>query len=200
MTELQQNRYDQLLRKVGDLKGPGSKVSEVLTELFPTFDVENMPPELIRLSGARLGHGGGTITAIAAQSPTGILVNPAGSGKIITITRVYASSNAISVVRWGTTVTVRGTAVNTQQFRDTRDRAPSLPSGSIRQISAVAAAVGTNQTRVLASTNLTLDDPAGIAVLAPDTAFEIGLGALVSTLQFAFSWKERTAEPSEVGP
>ena len=39
MSQLQQSRYDQLLRRVGDLKGPGSKVNDVLHELFPMFDL-----------------------------------------------------------------------------------------------------------------------------------------------------------------
>jgi len=57
VTELQQNRYDQLLRRVGDLKGPGSKVNDVLQELFPTIDVENVPGELLFLMGTHIGLG-----------------------------------------------------------------------------------------------------------------------------------------------
>ncbi len=45
--ELQQNRYDQLIRRVGGIIGPGSKVVEALGELFPVIDVENVPGELL---------------------------------------------------------------------------------------------------------------------------------------------------------
>lgn len=198
MTELQQNRYDQLLRKVGDLKGPGSKVSEVLTELFPTFDVENLPAELIRLSGARLCWGGGNITAVALEVPTGILANPAGSGKLLTVTDVHFAADGAGRAVWGVTNTIRGTAISTQQFRDTRDIPPNLPTGVIRQIAVAATAVATNQSRILALVDLQLSDPAGIAVLAPGTAMEVGVTTILTNLSYSFAWKERAAEPSEL--
>ena len=68
MTEIQQGRYDALVRRVADLKGPGSKVNDMLEELFPVFDVEKLPSELYRLANIDLCFGGAGIAGVAAQS------------------------------------------------------------------------------------------------------------------------------------
>ena len=51
MFEVQQNRWDQLIRRVSGSIGPGSRVSETLSELLPVMDVERVPGELLRLMG-----------------------------------------------------------------------------------------------------------------------------------------------------
>jgi len=198
MTEIQQHRYDALVRRVGDLKGAGAKVSEILTELFPTIDVENVPGELLRLMSTFMGHGGGTITAAVAENATAQLFNPAGSGKLVTLTGVHFATDADGGVRWGVSNQVRGTAISTQIFRDTRDLAPHLPIAVVRQESAVALASGTNQTRTLTDDDLFLTDANGVAVLAPGTGFEIGTARTNTTINYSFYWRERLAEPSEL--
>ena len=200
MTEIQQGRYDALLRRVGDLKGPGSKVNDVLEELFPIFDVENLPPELYILGLTDLCFGGSALTSAAGESARGQLFNPAGSGKVLTITQVAFATDATSVTRWGRLDTVLTTHSQTQLFRDTRKAATgvlNLPSGEIRQQSSAAFANATGQTRVLSNTAFVLKDPNGVAVLGPGTGLEIGTAARQSTASFYFYWKERIAEPSE---
>jgi len=198
MTEIQQHRYDALVRRVGDLKGAGAKVSEILTELFPTIDVENVPGELLRLMSTFMGHGGGTITAAVAESATAQIFNPVGSGKLVTLSGVHFATDADGAVRWGVTNSARGTAISTQIFRDTRDLAPHLPIAIIRQESAVALASGTNQTRTLTDDDLFLTDANGVAILAPGTGFEIGTSRTNTTINYSFYWRERLAEPSEL--
>jgi len=199
-SEIQQNRYDQLIRRVGGLIGPGSKVSEVISELFPVFDVENMPGELLRLAGTRLCIGGGFLAGVAAQASTAVLENPAGSGMLLTLERVDLASDSISTVRWGVQNGFRATAVaiGTEDFRDVREFAPDQPTANVRQISEVALANGTNQTRILASTAWILDPPNGVCVLPPGTSFEIGLGTNDVSIFYGFSWRERVAEQSEL--
>ena len=198
MTDLQQSRYDQLLRRVGDLKGPGSKVNDVLSELFPTIDVENIPGELLALAGIDICFGGGTIVGAAGEAPRASLENPAESGKLVTLTRVYFSTVNTGIIRWGIRTVSLGGAIGTELFRDTRKILPQQPTAQVHQLSSVALANATNQVRILANTPLILNDENGIAVLAPGTNFEIGHGTNTATIVYGFNWRERIAEPSEL--
>jgi len=197
VTEIQQGRYDTLLRRVADLKGPGSKVNDVLEELFPMFDVENLPDELYRLANIDLCMGGGAIGAVASQAGRGQLLNPAGSGKIITLTQAAFSVRATSTIRWGRNDTVQTGNLSTQIFRDVRHSLGNLPTGQIRFESSVALANANGQVRALADTAFVLKDENGIAVLTEGTGFEIGTNVLNIATNFYFYWRERVAEPSE---
>jgi len=100
--EIQQTRYDRLIRRVAGIIGPGSKVSEVLTELFPVLDVESVPSELLILAGTNTCFGGGQFQAMAGQSPKMGLFNPADSNTILVLTHVYVSTDTGNQnIRWG---------------------------------------------------------------------------------------------------
>ena len=200
MSEIQQGRYDALLRRVADLKGPGSKVNDVLEELFPMFDVENLPGELYILAQTDLCFGGGRTDGIVAQAGRAQLFNPEGSGKVLTITEVGFSVGALGITRWGRRDTPLTTDLQTQLFRDTRKAAAgvlNLPTGQIRVQTSVALANATGQTFVPSATPLILSDKNGIAVLGPNTGFEIGTSSTNQQESFYFNWRERVAEPSE---
>lgn len=198
MTAIQQDRWDQLLRRVADLKGPGSKVNDALTELFPVFDVENMPMELLRLGRVRTCMGGGAFSAVVAESPTAQLFNPVDSGILITVSSVWISFQIAVVIRWGVTNAEIGTPISTELFRDTRDLVPTRPGAAVNTRSAVATASGTMQTLKSAQDDFILQDPNGVAVLAPGTGFEIGAAQTNVAGNFGFYWRERVAEPSEL--
>jgi len=197
-SELQQDRYDKTIRRAGAIIGPGSKVSEVLTELFPMFDVENLPPELFILGGTKLSFGGGTITAIAAEFPKAQLFNPVGSGKLVTITSVIAGCNGNTTMRWGLSGVQFLPVVSSQTIRDTRSLVPEQPIAQVSQQSSGAQANATGQVNILGNVALYLTDPNGIAVLAPGTGFEIGADLVVSRLKYTFYWRERQALQSEL--
>ena len=199
-SEIQQNRYDMLIRRVGGLIGPGSKVSEVISELFPMFDVENMPAELLRLAGTRICIGGGTLAATAGVAGTAVLENPAGSGMLVTLERVDFAMSAVKEIRWGVQNGFRATAVaiGTEDFRDVREFAPDQPTANVRQIAEVALANGTNQTRAIGNAGFVLDPPNSVCVLPPGTSFEIGCGGVNIAIFYGFSWRERVAEQSEL--
>lgn len=201
MSQLQQGRYDALLRRVADLKGPGSKVNDVLEELFPMFDVENMQPELFILAQTDLCYGGAVIAAVVGESIRGQLFNPVGSGKILTVTQAGYGATGNSVVRWGRQDNAISTRFTTELFRDTRKQTGavlSLPVGQIRGESSVALANATGQTRLTANVGFVLQDANGVTILAPGTGFEIGQQAQNVGGHFYFYWKERVAEPSEL--
>lgn len=196
--EIQQNRYDQIIRRVAGIIGPGSKVSEVITELFPMINVEDLPAELLRLGGTRLCFGGGSIPAVVAEGATAQLFNPDASRALITITRVDVNAGITSNLRWGVNPASRGTLTTTGTFRDTRDALTSEPIGQVRQETAAALAIAQNQIVVIANTPFTLVDPNAVCVLMPGTGFEIGLGGLNNVMHYSFSWRERSALDSEL--
>jgi len=197
MTELQQNRYDQLLRRVGDLKGPGSKVNDALTELFPMFDVENVPAELLLLMGTRLCLGGESLSAPGVTLfNQAMLRNPVGSGALITLLEIQVSSTVAQRYVWGPTLNTFANAEPTA-FVDGR----VFGQGTVGQVLTEALLVvgpefGT--VRVQGNTPLKLAVPRGLAVLSPGTAFAISTTSADTALHLTFTWIERTAQPSEL--
>jgi len=198
VSELQQSRYDKILRRVGDLKGPGSKVADVVTELFPMLDVENVPGELLALGGTALCFGGQTLGPQAALIGRIQLFNPVGSGKLITVTQMVTASNVTEGWRAGMVNVALATAPSTQIHRDPRLGLTTLPVGQIRTALTAAAAPGTLQWRVLASTSFTMKDPNGVAILTPGTGFETSIAIVNTRVEAFFFWRERVAEPSEL--
>jgi len=198
-SEIQQNRYDRLLRRVAGIIGPGSKVSEVLTELFPVLDVETVPSELLILAGTNICMGGGVLAAAAGESPKMGVFNPANSNTIITITGfVVSTPSGNATARWGRNVTELGTIINTEIFTDTRNEINQRPVGRVAQESAVALANATGQTRILSNTPFTAKFPNDLMVLRPAIGFELGLQSTQGTIHTTFYWRERPMEASEV--
>jgi len=197
MPEILQSRYDQLLRRVCDLKGPGSKVNDSLTELFPMIDVENLPPELFFLSGTKLSYGGAFVSGVAAETAKVQLFNPAGSGKLITITSVALRLSVASLVRFTAESSARTTATNAERFRDTRGGILPQPSGQVRT-SSEAALVPQIGLLFVGTSNLLFNPPNGIAVLRPDTGFVFSPDTVNISLMCTYFWHEREAEPSEL--
>ncbi len=199
-TELQQNRYDVLLRRVGDLKGPGSKVAEVLAELFPTFDVETRLAELAILSGVNICTGGAQLADAGVGLANRLQVfNPANSGILCTITRVtFAATTSGDIIRMATANTAVGVGLGLQRFMDTRRPFTGLPVCFIAQQQDAALTDADVIYVALQSETNTLDDPNGLAVLAPGFGFTVGNSALDIGLTAQFWWRERPAEPSEV--
>lgn len=197
-TEIQQHRYDAIMRRVGDLKGPGAKVAEILAELFPVVDLEQVPGELLILGGTHLGYGGTAIVAAGGQFPAVQLFNPINSGKIGTITRVIVSSDVNQTIRWSFQITELAGSVGSERIRDTRVPFQSRTSLRVRSEAKGAPTGASGQISVLARSPFVLEDPNGVAVLSPDIGFEIGGSSAASALFVTFYWRERIAESSEL--
>ena len=199
MTLIQQNRYDQLLRRVGDLKGGGSKVADVLTELFPMFDVESNRGELQLLSGMRLCMDSTNQAATPGSTSRSQLFNPANSGVIGIVTSLYVDNVATSAtINLTTTIVPFVTAAGVGLFRDTRLGTTGTPSLQARADVTVAVTAPTLVFHILPDTPLKLEDENGIIVLAPGTGIEIGSAATDRALTVDYFWRERVAEPSEL--
>lgn len=198
MAELQQNRYDQLLRRVGDLKGPGSKVNDALGELFPMIDVENVPAELLILMGSRLCMG----TAAFAAGGVGnfaqvFLRNPGASGSLLRLVSVSAWSSGQTTLVLGPTQN-SSTPVGNRAFVDGR----IFGEGTVGIIQGrnnfLAAGSTFFRIRLRAQVAAIWEPPTGMAVITPGTAFSVGTETDDESLEVGFLWVERVAQPSEL--
>jgi len=196
VTELQQNRYDQLLRRVGDLKGPGSKVNDVLQELFPTLDVENVPGELLLLMGTRIGWAGAAKAATAGKAAGIQLFNPAESGHLISISTVFLSCPSTTGFSWGTTTSTLATNTGIPKLRDSRNEGGSRGVAELRT-SPDAVALSSGAVRVSTNDTFMLTDGNSFCILAPGTGLNM-TGENDKTISVSFFYRERIAEPSEI--
>jgi len=196
VTELQQNRYDQLLRRVGDLKGAGSKVNDVLQELFPTIDVENVPGELLFLMGTRIGWAGTSKAATAGKKAGIQLFNPLGTGMLITVSSVLISPNSIAQLNVGLVSIALGTNTGIPRLRDGRVGVGPSGVSELRTSADATAPVGL-VIRSNANSATTLQDGNSVCVLAPGIGIVV-VGAVDLVFAVSFNYRERVAEPSEL--
>jgi len=198
LTQIQQNRYDQLLRRVADLKGPGSKINDALTELFPMLDVENLPAELLLLSGSRLCLGTVAIGSGGAGNFTHtFLRNPGGSGVVARVVQVGVWSSIVQTFHFGIT-TNSDVASGDTAFAD----------GRVFGEGTVVVTQGNNNLLVTGPTffrkrhdtnfDTVFEPPVACAVLSPGTAFIVSSDTNNSGHNTSFVWIERQAQPSEL--
>jgi len=196
-SELQQNRYDQLVRRVGGMIGVGSKVSEAIAELFPMIDVENLPMELLLLAGWRTVWQSTERPPSAGDNSGSQLFNPADSQTLGVVTRVRIRCAAATVLNVELQNTQLGGTPVSGLFRDGRlgvDRESTL-----RTEHADAVTVGGGlRLQIAAGETIVLEDQNGIAVLSPGTGLTIGTTATNTTLTVNYWWRERAAESAEL--
>ncbi len=199
MTLLQQSRYDQLLRRVGDLKGAGSKVADVLTELFPMFDVESNRAELQLLSGTRLCMGSTRQANVAAVTSRSQLFNPPDSGVIAVVTHVWAVSDPTLVpINVTMIIAFTGSPTLTDLFRDGRLGIAANPTCQTGVIQDAVVTTPTLRFNSPPTVMAELSDENGIMVLSPGTGIEVGTQLVNRELDVSYLWRERVAEPSEL--
>lgn len=198
-TRLQQARYDGLLRRVGDLKGPGSKVSEVLGEVFPVLNLENLPSELFVLAGWQLGFGSVGFVASAAEVNIAQLFNPAASGHLIVLTRVLmVSQDSAQRYEYDTSSTPLADLFASSKPRDTRKGVISPLVGQLRQTQQPGSLSAIGQVFMRGAVTFDLRDDNGLFVLGPGTGISFGSTSVNLDSIFNFHWRERLAEPSEL--
>jgi len=198
LTALNQNRYDQLLRRVGDLKGPGSKVNDALTELFPMIDVENVPAELLLLSGSKLAMGranliggGATFFGIA------FLRNNGATGVLGRVMEIEVFSTTAQRILIGPTQN-SAAAVGATAFAD----------GRVFGEGTTLVTQGANNNLVSGSDfyrlgidgieSKTWRPPGAGMVISPGTALSVSATVDNTDLTVSFVWVERIAQPSEL--
>jgi len=199
VAELQQNRYDKLIRRVGGIIGPGSMVAEAITELFPMIDVENVPGELLALMGTRIALGRGDRSAGAGTRPQIQLFNPDDSATILVVTSMIASTDTTQTVSWALSDNAMANLTARGSLRDTRLRTPAANAsvGVIRNQQSAVPVGGANEYLVLANTPFNVSDPNSICVLSPGFGLDVEGTTDATRLIVSFSWRERTLETSE---
>jgi len=197
-TELQQNRYDQLVRRVGGLIGPGAKVAEALSELFPTIDVENLPGELMKLAGWTLAFGASSRTAAGGQFVKFQVFNPVGSGNLIVVDSFSISTLNAQTVSYSTGAVEFADPISTQLPRDTRFGVGNPLVGQINNESTAGVVPLNGIIRTAADVYVTVQPEHGVAVLAPGTGFNVGATMANTGMFCSFFWRERPALQSEL--
>ncbi len=198
MTEIQQNRWDQLVRRIANIVGGGSQVNDTLNELFPVINVETRNTELLILSKWRTALGSTTFAALAGNFDLIQLFNPVDSGMFIVPTRVDFSVSLAGGVRYGVASNALADNTANVQFRDTRTGITDLPVGQVRSVQQAGGFAQFSNYVVLALTTATIQNDRGLFTLAPGTGLTFATSGQNRTLDVSFFWKERVAEPAEL--
>jgi len=201
MTEIQQNRWDRLIRRSAGIVGGGSQVNDTLNELFPVMDIERVPGELLALSGFRLGMCSSILAASAAEFNHHQLFNPANSGVLLTVTQVAMISGPATITfRFSTFVGALLVLAGNERRRDTRGGTTAELTGQSRTDQNAAGGGLDYRIRNLANETQIVKDENGVAILFPGTGLQISSDVLNTTSTVGFFWRERAFEPSEIVP
>jgi len=197
MGRIQQGRYDELLRRTTAQYGGGSKLGEALEDLFPVIDVESLPMELLRACKWHFGQTAITIIPQVGTVATIQLFNPVGSSRLAVITKVILNATAITTVVFGPSFTTLTDSVSLGAQRDLRD---GVIRGTICLMQEEDDATPSLFGRIIvpALASVQMDDPNGIAVLAPGTGYRFAVNAVTLGLTVTFFWRERVALPEEL--
>ena len=197
MGKILQGRYDRLLRRTTAQVGFGSKVGEALEDLFPTLDVEQAPMELLRAAGWKFGMGSRAATSAAGTFGSHQLFNRVGSGHLIVLTGLYITNAGADIMLFGPSFTQLVDSQGGGAERDTRAGVLS-PTVGVTQEEDDGAPSLFGAVRVESNVTFKMEDPNGLAVLAPGTGFRLSGSALAQTLRTSWFWRERVAEPEEL--
>jgi len=194
--EVTGGRWDNFVRRIGNLHGGGSKLSDVVPSAMPVLQLEDLSPELKILQDQRSFGGGLSLTGDAAVPANIGLIAPATDQTIVIVNRVIVTVNTAGNINWfyqdpGTS-TVQAPEVAT----DTRIR----DSGAAATVGSRLAALPVTIRGLwrAGGTNPTILD--GPWVLQNSVGLFFAPESLTGELIVTFFWTERQLEPSEVGP
>ena len=195
---LQINRYDRLIRRLGNIVGEGAIVTGVLPDVFPTIDVEDLQTDGWGVAGWRIAFGGAAVAGAAGEKPHIQILNPTGSGVITVVEQVMWSTATTGVLSYNIHDTVLTTLQVGQRWRDRRFPTLNRPVTQVRSQSIVGAPIVSAFTLNIAANDPQIwAPPKGFMVLAPGTGFAMNHGTDATILRAQFYWRERAIEPAE---
>jgi len=197
MTEIQQNRWDQLVRRVAGIVGGGSQVNDTLNELFPVMDIENVPGELLALQPFDLGMVSGAFGNSAGEFNHHQIFNPEGSNVLIVITTVSFFSSVSQDMRFSNFIGALPTLAGNERRRDTRSGTLASLVAQHRTDQSIVNGGLDYRIRVQSNTDKTFTDANGISILFPGTGFTVTTGTVNTASTVAFMWRERVFQESE---
>jgi len=198
VTEIQQNRWDQLIRRVAGIVGGGSQVNDTLNELFPVIDVENVPGELLALQPTDLGFVSGALPAVATFFNHHQIFNPVGSNALIVITKVNIFTTTSQNIRFSNFIGAQATLAGNERRRDTRSGVLASILAQHRTGQSIISGGIDYRMRAVADVNLNLEAENGVSIIFPGTGFTVTTDAANTNSTVAFMWRERVFQPSEL--
>lgn len=198
MTEIQQNRFDQLIRRVTNIVGGGSQVNDTLNELFPVLEVETLNAELAFLAKWRLAFSSVSHLASVGDVNIAQLFNPVGSGVLVVLERIDLRAGAAMNIEYTVSNTPLTNFTANQAMRDTREGILMQPLGQCRDVQQVASLAQFGLFFVEAAVTFTMQDKRGLFVLEPGSGVEFGTTVANVASLIGFQWRERLAEPAEL--
>jgi len=198
MTEIQQNRWDQLVRRVAGVVAGGSQVNDTLNELFPTIDVETLNAELGLLSGWRLAFGSTVQTQLAANLNHSQIFNPVGSGQIVVLERVDLFSATAQRIEFVLALTGLASFTSNPNLRDSRVGITTGPIAQLREVQQVGGLPQVGIATIEAGVTFTINEKLGLFVLAPGTGVTFATTIVNSSFNISYLWRERVAQPAEL--
>jgi len=197
VTEIQQNRWDQLVRRAANVVGGASQVNDTLNELFPIFDVENMPIELFALGNISVATGGSLLVISAGDINKHQLFNPADSGALLVLTTVIFNCSVATRLELAITSAALADDVGNVIPRDTRKGVTARVVGQNRSEQSAAGLAPHVQIRVEQNVSFTLQDPDGLFVIFPGDGVTAAPVTAAQQSLCQFFWRERAFEPAE---
>jgi len=198
MSELQMNRWDRLMRRIGNIVGARSIVTTALEDVFPILNMEDRSGELMLLGQKRLSGGGTFSAAVVGERSFFGLQNPVDSGHIIVIT-MMAFDTTSTQVRINVDLAAFATTnlSGTKNFRDLR--LTGSPVGALVADSQVATMAAYNTWRpVPGQVTLFNHRAEGWFVLAPGSAINVQNEGANLGITGSWEWYERVLEESEL--
>ena len=190
-----------MLRRVGGLIGAKSMVNDVLGELFPMLDVENVPGELLSLMGTQLGWGSTSLGASLAVRNHHQIFNPANSSVLLVVTTISFNTDAAlggsSVFRFSNFIGELAVLAGNERRRDTRFGSLASMVAQLRTTQDAVNGGFDYRMESLQIGSTTLTDPNGLAVLFPGTGLTITCQDTNLASTVSFMWRERVFEVSE---
>ena len=196
--EIQQSRWDKLLRRVSGSIGPGSRVGTSISDLFPVFDVERVPAELLALSGWRTAAGSTNQNGQAALQQQAQIFNPVASGKIIVVTGIWLGTNTAQLMNYGLVSTQLAIQPAVERPRDSRFSITQRTTGLISFGTNAAVTPITANVQVRGNVAEHLLDENGLFVLSPGFGCQVSTTTVNTALRSSWFWREREAEQSEL--
>ena len=197
MGRIQTARLDNLIRRWGSIKGPGSLLTETLGDVFPVLDLENLTPENQLTAGWETFWIHGAVAGVVAQTSGVSLINPAGSGSLVVVDTVFLRSEFNSVLTIGSSLPLFTQIIVRVAKRDTRGQ-PFTGKAALGGNTNVGAIENGLSLSLVAGVDRQVEIPGSLAVLEPGTQLATVLTFADSNLTASFSGRVRLAEPSEL--
>lgn len=198
MTEIQQNRYDQLVRRVANIVSSGAIVGDALNELFPMIDVESLNSELAFLAKWKLAFSSTTQLASVGNNSHTQLFNPADSGMIVVLERVDLNTSAGQPIRYALADIPLTNLTANEALRDTREGITQIPVAQCRDVQQVGGLALFGVLVLQFDQTFTLEEKRGLFTLAPGTGVTFATTVTNTELTANYLWRERVGEPAEL--